>query len=170
MISRKSAFTLIELLVVISIIVVLIGLTSAGVFAAIKRAKVQKAQTEVMSLLSAVKMFRSETGIYPPDINKSSIGEGLTKADVYGSGDPTTDVFGPYYEFKNSNSMVDPSDATDRVPMDPWEQAYVFLLPLGTAVAPFHPDAQTAANNGFVVVYSMGPDTANTADDIGTWQ
>ena len=168
----KKAFTLIELLVVISIIIILIGLTSAGVRSAMKKAKQQKAKTECLALLAAVNRFYSETGIYPEEggsgsIKEDILGKKLTKQDVYGSAD-TTLVFGPYYEFKNTNST---GTTPNRVPADPWGNPYIIVLPDGNVVNA-QTEATTAHDNSFVIIYSQGPDDAATAtdDDIGTWQ
>ena len=177
-----NGFTLVELLVVVSIIIVLIGLTSAGVFAAIKKAKVQRAQTEVMNLLSAVKMYRSDIGFYPNGIAEKYIGQALNKYYVYGTaGTSASDaaVFGPYYEFKDSNSKTG-TTATGRIPLDPWGNEYCFFQPnqisctLSDGISYTLPagNAQSVSTNGFAIVLSRGPDkdASKTDDDIGTWQ
>jgi len=168
---KENAFTLIELLVVISIIIILIGLTSAGIRAAMKKAKQQKAKTECLALLSAVNRFYSETGIYPQDssgngkISEDVLGKKLSKHDIYNSSS-TTLVFGPYYEFKKTNST---GTIGVRDPADPWGRAYKILLPSEDASAmPTEP--KTANKNGFVIIYSQGPDNSTSDDDIGTWQ
>ncbi len=170
----EKAFTLIELLVVISIIIILIGLTSTGVRSAMKKAKQQKAKTECLALLAAVNRFYSETGIYPEDttgsgsIKEDILGTKLTKDDVYGSSTGiNTTVFGPYYEFKNTNST---GTVGTRDPADPWGNHYIIALPDDTLAAPVQAEATTAHSNGFVIIYSQGPDAATSDDDIGTWQ
>ena len=170
---KKQAFTLIELLVVISIILILVGLTSAGVRVAIKKAKNQKARTECMALLAAVNKYYSETGIYPKNsgstasINEAVLGKKLSKNDVYGTSGETDLVFGPYYDFKESNSS---GTIGSRNPVDPWGNNYEIVIPEGT-ITSTNTKAVAMANNGFSVIYSTGPDgSSNTDDDIGSWQ
>jgi len=166
---NKKAFTLIELLVVISIIIVLLGLTGAGVFSAINKAKVQKAKTEMLNLLAAVKMYRSDTGLQPGGITEKFLG-GNSKDDVYGTtGNPDVIVFGPYYEFKDSNSKKVGSYYT---PEDPWGEEYQYIQPFGSTSG-LPSDAARIVSNGGAVIYSKGPDGTGSGsgdDDIGTWQ
>ena len=163
---KTKAFTLIELLVVISIIIVLLGLTGAGVFSAINKAKVQKAKTEMLNLLAAVKMYRSDTGLQPGGITEKFLG-GNSKDDVYGTtGNPDVIVFGPYYEFKDSNSKKVGSYYT---PEDPWGEEYKYVKPFDEDKAPA--DGKNIVKNGGTVIYSHGPDgISGNDDDIGTWQ
>ena len=163
---KNKAFTLIELLVVMSIIIVLLGLTGAGVFSAINKAKIQKAKTEMMNLLSAVKMYRSDTGIQPGGISEKYF-KGNTKKDVYGTEiENAPIVFGPYYEFKESNSKKSGDYFT---PVDPWGDEYIYVPPLGDASG-LPSDAERIIKNGSAVIYSLGPDGEAGNDDIGTWQ
>lgn len=166
---RTKAFTLIELLVVISIIIVLLGLTGAGVFSAINKAKVQKAKTEMLNLLAAVKMYRSDTGVQPGGITEKFLG-GNTKDSVYGtSTEDTAIVFGPYYEFKESNSKMSGSYYT---PVDPWGEEYKYIAPFGSTTG-LPAEGARIVKNGGTVLYSKGPDgtgSGNGSDDIGTWQ
>lgn len=164
---KIRAFTLIELLVVISIIIVLLGLTGAGVFSAINKAKVQKAKTEMLNLLAAVKMYRSDTGLQPGGITEKFLG-GNSKDDVYGTtGNPDAVVFGPYYEFKASNAKMSGSYYK---PVDPWGNDYVYIMPFASS---YPSDAERIVKNGGAVIYSQGPDgtgSGSGSDDIGTWQ
>lgn len=171
LILKCHGFTLIELLVVIAIILILMGLLSgAGLFAT-QKAKIQKAKTECLNLLTAVKMFRGETGIYPDTIDSSNLGVKLSRDDVYGTTSSATKVFGPYYEFKETNSVA---SGSIREAVDPWGIPYVYYYP-GQAVPPTSSDVSAeglqAFTNGFVIVFSLGPDgTLATPDDIGSWQ
>jgi prepilin-type N-terminal cleavage/methylation domain-containing protein len=169
---KKSGFTLIELLIVVSIIIILIGLTSSGVMVALRKTKENRARTEVMNLLTAVKLYQSEVGVLPKDITEKYLGKGLTKNDVYGGTTPGGVVFGPYYEFKDSNSEP---VGTDRALMDPWNTKYEYVLANVTPPTDLPSEGKTAVGNGFSVVYSKGP-TGNPDKDvdindtIGTWQ
>ena len=163
---------MIELLVVVSIIIILIGLTSSGVLVAMKKAKQSRAKTEIMNILTAVKLYQSEVGIPPGEINERCLGTPLSKLLAYGTAGDTVIRFGPFYEFKDSSSNGTPGSRTLR---DPWDQDYLYVRGNNTA----DPDyggcqalGQTAVYpNGFPIVYSIGPNgTADTTDDIGTWQ
>ncbi|EKD27437.1 MAG: hypothetical protein ACD_79C00721G0002 [uncultured bacterium] len=176
--NEKFAFTLIELLVVVSIIVILITLTSVGVASAIRKAKIQKARTEAINLLAAVNRYRSDIGKYPDDITKDSLGKALSKDDVYGTGE-TDKVFGPYLEFKESNTKV---VAGVSVLIDPWGEPYIYCAANNTGgLDALYNDgtlsAYQAVSNGFTIIYSKGPgsdaesdDIEKRKDDIGTWQ
>jgi prepilin-type N-terminal cleavage/methylation domain-containing protein len=61
----RQGFTLIELLVVISIIAILAGLLLPAVGAAQKKAKVQKARTDISNLASAVTAYQAAYGRFP---------------------------------------------------------------------------------------------------------
>lgn len=161
----KKAFTLIEILVVVSVIIVLMGLTSLGVMGAMKKSKIQKARAEIMNLLTAVKVYQSETGLAPSMIREDYIGSPLSRADVYGSGS-TDEIFGPYFEFKENNSS---GSLGSRTVVDPWGSDYEYRKAGSTAG--LSGSALRAVQNGFHIVYSKGPDTvADNADDIGSWQ
>ena len=181
---NKKAFTLIELLVVVSIIIILIGLTSSGVLVAMKKAKQNRAKTEIMNILTAVKLYNSEVGIPPGKITEKCLGKPLTKNMAYGTTpDDGVPRFGPFYEFKDSGSQLTPPSspftAADlRVLMDPWDNYYRYVQgnDTGNGDCPPKNDPDVGAgweavNNGFSIVYSVGPDgIAKTKDDVGTWQ
>ncbi|MGB5179716.1 MAG: type II secretion system protein GspG, partial [Gammaproteobacteria bacterium] len=43
----------------------------------------------------------------------------------------------------------------DRLPLDPWQQPYLFLSP---------------GENGSIDIFSLGPDQVPSDDDIGNWE
>ena len=163
---KKTAFTLVELLVVVSIIIILIGLTSSGVLVAIKKAKQSRAKTEIMNILTAVKLYHSEVGFLPGQISEKYLGKQLSKEDTYGITGDTILRFGPYYEFKDSNCT---GTTPNRNLVDPWDKNYIYVKAGDEDKATA--SCKTTVGNGFSVVYSLGQDGVdNTPDDIGTWQ
>ena len=66
--SKAAAFTLLELLVVISIIAVLAGILLPVTGAVMENAKKTEAKSTVMQVLTAIKSFQTDYGVYPnPD-------------------------------------------------------------------------------------------------------
>jgi len=63
--NRSRAFTLVELLVVISIIAILAGLIFPAISAAMRQAKVRKAQLEVNDIANAIRRYESTYSKYP---------------------------------------------------------------------------------------------------------
>ncbi|MBN2143173.1 MAG: type II secretion system protein GspG [Candidatus Aureabacteria bacterium] len=173
---KKQAFTLIELLVVIGILIVLMALISGGGVLAMKKSKIQKAQTEIMNVLSAVNMYRSDIGIMPKDATLDRLGKSLSKSMIFGVTDYST-IFGPYFEFKENNSRDTGSNSNKEL-IDPWGNPYHYFYPaqLNKTPAPAGlPATGTSSyktlDNGFPIVFSNGPDgNMYTDDDIGTWK
>ena len=65
-----SGFTLVELLVVIGIIAILASLLLPAMNAAMKRADIARAKNDMASIVSAIKAYYGEYGIWPtPDTN-----------------------------------------------------------------------------------------------------
>ncbi|NDF17070.1 MAG: prepilin-type N-terminal cleavage/methylation domain-containing protein [Verrucomicrobia bacterium] len=64
---RPSAggFSLVELLVVVSIIGLLVGLATLGVGKGLEAADKTKAKAETTAIVSAVKAYYQEYGVYP---------------------------------------------------------------------------------------------------------
>ena len=68
---RRQAFTLVELLVVIAILGMLAGLTSAAVYRAVVRSKIQVVSLELTQLDQAAGQLAQQHGLYPPDFTGS---------------------------------------------------------------------------------------------------
>jgi prepilin-type N-terminal cleavage/methylation domain-containing protein len=64
-IKNAAAFTLVELLVVISIIGILAGMVAVALPAAIKRAKVVKAKTEIAEIVNAINAYDQDYSRFP---------------------------------------------------------------------------------------------------------
>lgn len=113
---KKQAFTLIELLVVIAIIAILGGMVVSGAQQARKRGAVTKVKSQLAVLETAISMYETDIGIYPPNGNKD-----LVTALTTDPGDP--DWSGPYMQIKkdelNENGEY----------VDAWGNAFVYINP-----------------------------------------
>ncbi|MDQ0291069.1 type II secretion system protein GspG [Oligosphaera ethanolica] len=86
---RRHAFTLIELLVVIGIIMVLAGITMAGLGFAGRRADETKTQAIMEEFAMALETFRQDYGYYPIQTSTDDEGKDI-KVDFHGD---TWDLF-----------------------------------------------------------------------------
>jgi type II secretory pathway pseudopilin PulG len=77
--SRSRAFTLVELLVVISVMVTLMGVLTSVIAIAQRSAKQTKTRSTMMKVDQAVRMFRTEMGIYPFQTDLSTADTDPTK-------------------------------------------------------------------------------------------
>ena len=145
----RSAFTLVELLVVIAILGILISLVTAGAQAARRRGAVTKAKTTVSALETAIAMYESDMGEYPPSGNAEMV-SALQE-------DPgNVDWAGPYIEFKQE-------ELKGGELVDPWGRPYEYTAVNGGA--PKHREHSFD-------LYSLGPngtDEDGTGDDIFNW-
>ncbi len=174
---RGEGFTLIELLTVIAIIVVLVGLLFPAIQAALRKADIARAQTEVNSIVAAVKAYFTEYGKWPvpaswqgqPDqLNLISTDNNLLMDvlrsytnsysgswNVGGALNPRLIVF---LEAKTSTKSGDPGiDERGRY-NDPWGRPYVIGMDLN-----YDNNTDLGAPYGIqygvgVAVYSKGPD------------
>jgi prepilin-type N-terminal cleavage/methylation domain-containing protein len=170
----KRAFTLIELMVVISIMIALIGMTFYGATVLMKKVRISNARSDLNAIHNAVKKFYSDTTRYPLDITEDILGKKISQYDVYKniSTHPeklnTDPEYGPYLQFKSHNLKGDKL-------IDPWGNPYIYNMPEDTSNLEANSLAWHAANNGWPVIYSMGPDgkkniESSIKDDIGSWQ
>ncbi len=107
--NRKSqiAFTLIELLVVISIMVVLAALLMPVVGSIMKKSYLQRAQSEMNQLESAIQSYHAKFGYYPPG---SGFGTPTTNQLYYElSGTTTTNISNTTYYTTSDNSSTLPA-------------------------------------------------------------
>jgi len=77
--ATRAAFTLVELLVVIAIIGILVGLTAAGIFPVLVRAKEATILAEMNQLEGAIEKFKTEYGFYPPSFSRIASGTDMAK-------------------------------------------------------------------------------------------
>lgn len=106
--SREAGFTLIELLVVMVILVLLASLVAPRVIGYLGSSRTKTAKVQIASLSTSLELFKLDTGRYP------DAREGLNALVQRPSGINAWN--GPYLK-------------TDRVPLDPWGQPYIYRFP-----------------------------------------
>ncbi len=138
-----QGFTIVELLVVMAVILILAGLLVSGGTAARQRARVFSTQSMIASLETALAMYHTDFGAYPPSGNSALVSNLATNV----ASDPAWK--GPYMSFKERDLSGTIPGATV---IDPWGNAYLYTVS-GTP--------QTYR------IWSCGPDGAddNGADD-----
>jgi general secretion pathway protein G len=107
---RNTGFTLIELMVVVLIIGVLAALIVPNVVGRADDAKAAAAKQDVASLMQALKLYRLDNSRFP------SGDQGLAAL----SAKPTVEPIPPNWK---------PGGYVERLPKDPWGNAYVFANP-----------------------------------------
>ena len=65
--TARTGFTLVEILVVISIIALLAGLVVATAVGVVNKSKIQRTQTELKQIETAIETYKARKGFYPPD-------------------------------------------------------------------------------------------------------
>jgi type II secretion system protein G len=70
---RRRGFTLIELLVVIAIIIILAALILSTVGYVQKKGARSRAEAEIAAMSAALESYKADNGIYPTDVNTSSL-------------------------------------------------------------------------------------------------
>lgn len=111
-IAEEEGFSLIELMVVIVILGLLAGLVAPRVMDRIHDGKVAKAQTDIASMSTALKLYKVDNGAYP------STEQGL-QALVEAPAVP------PVPRRYRENGYLEQT----KVPRDPWGNDYLYLCP-----------------------------------------
>ena len=106
---RRAGFTLIEILVVIVVIAILATLVAPNVFQHVSTAKTSTAKSQIEMLSTALDAYRLDNGQYP------STQQGLAALYARPTIDPPPTWRGPYLR--------------KDVPLDPWNEPYVFTSP-----------------------------------------
>jgi len=151
---KNRAFTLIEMMMVLIIIGILMGLTLAAVFTALKSAKVSNAEADIATLEASISMYEVDMGDYPA-LNPA--GNNSFKAWLEDS--QLLPWNGPYMHFKSEN-LTSGSDPV----LDPWNNAYQYHYDV--SVEPH----SGSHHSGYFDIWSNGPDkTSGTSDDITNW-
>jgi prepilin-type N-terminal cleavage/methylation domain-containing protein len=170
-------FTLIELLTVIAIIVILAALLFPAVQTALRKGEAGQAQTDVASILSAVKAYYTEYGVWPV-INANQgqadqsyrYGDNVSNADLFNvlrsinAGPNTGYALNTrrivFYDGKTTTRANAYGVGPDGVARDPWGNAYIVVMDLN-----YDNNADFGAPYGIqygnnVAVVSRGPDGA----------
>ncbi|SFV29609.1 type II secretion system major pseudopilin GspG [Hyphomicrobium facile] len=106
--SHEAGFTLIELLVVMVILVLLASLVAPRVIGYLGSSRTKTAKVQISSLATSLELFKLDAGRYP------DAREGLSALVQRPTGINAWN--GPYLK-------------TDRVPLDPWGQPYIYRVP-----------------------------------------
>jgi general secretion pathway protein G len=110
--SDRRGFTLIELLVVILILGLLAGIVGPRLFGHTDEAKQTKARVQIENLSSALKMYKIDNGAFPT----TEQGLEALVAQPQSGNIPKKWKKGGYL-------------AKKQVPLDPWDNPYVYLSP-----------------------------------------
>lgn len=129
-------FTLIEVMVVVVILAILASIVVPKIMDQPDRARITKAKTDIRAVEAALNLYRLDNMVYP------STDQGLDALVTAPTDTPVPK------NWKEDGYL-------DRVPQDPWQNAYLYLNP---------------GSHGSIDIYSMGPDQQQaTDDDVGNW-
>ncbi|MDE0839442.1 MAG: type II secretion system major pseudopilin GspG [Kiritimatiellae bacterium] len=115
----RAGFTLMEVLVVVLIITILATLVGVQVAGGPGKARVALANAQLQSFRTALQIFKADNGRYPTQ------GQGLQALVEQPTREPIP------AQFPDEGYLSSP-----RVPMDPWGNPYVYLIP-GSASTPY---------------------------------
>ncbi len=131
---KNSGFTLIEVMVVVVILGILAAVLVPKVMDRPEQARITKAKQDIRSLEAALNLYKLDNYVYP------TTDQGLEAlVEKPASPEPPNWKEGGYL---------------DRLPLDPWRQAYLYLSP---------------GERSSIDIYSLGPDQQPSDDDIGNW-
>lgn len=103
----QAGITLIEMLVVVTIIALFAALVGINIFRRADEAKTVAARTQISTFMSALGLYKLDTGSYPPPV------PGLNALRI--KPDNINNWAGPYL--------------TKDVPLDPWGREYLYKFP-----------------------------------------
>lgn len=175
--SPTPGFTLVELLVVIAIIAILAGILLGVINAALTRADIGKARSQIADIVNAVKAFYGEYNLWP------CLLEHQGQADRTYEGASQTNVIRMLRGIDsriNSKKIVFldvPADALsdDGRYLDPWGNTYVIIMDtdfnnhcLLTSVGSGSPSGVVSGRQ--ICVWSWGPNRGDTNSLIKSWE
>ena len=140
----KTGFTLIELLVVVAMIAVLMGAFTTSVNSAIKRARIQKAQSDVKVISQAILAFEN--------FNKGELEEtgGWKPADKSNLGFLLGDESSKLASGGNVPTLISTALSGKGEILDPWGHPYQFKITAGSV--DFSPEVLTSdIKSGFAL-------------------
>lgn len=133
----EQGFTLLEIMVVVVIIGLLVAAVAPNFIGQIDTAAINRAKTDIRSIETSLKLYRLDNFRYP------TTAEGL-EALVTNPGEASAPNWKPYL---------------DKVPLDPWEQPYLYASP--------------GQRGGDFDVFTYGADRQEGGEginaDIGNW-
>lgn len=132
---KIKGFTLIEVMVVVVILSILAAIVVPKIMDRPEQARITKAKSDIRALEAALNLYRLDNMTYP------TTDQGLEAlvSKPTDSPEPRNWKEGGYL---------------DRLPLDPWGNAYLYLSP-GT--------------HGVIDIYSAGLDMQSVDDDLGNW-
>ena len=163
--SRNHPFTLTELLVAIAIVLILVGITIAGVGYARRRADEAKAVAILEQFAQGLEAFRAENGYYPPAASATDVKFHLIKKQP-SDAEPTRLVLTigvatyNFYSEKSGKNFCEFSHfdtiTTATALEDSWDNPIQYQCP-------------GANNKTGYDLWSKGQNTASADDDITNW-
>lgn len=136
---HAGGFTLIEMMTVITIIVILTGLTVAGMGFINQKRDNAKAKVEIELLSKGLEQYRADYGEYP-GLDQNTPTDGDVTEEVYNAlfydgwdsqanGDGSIDIYLPELDPRNSKQTMVESTTTNIPPVDlkirdPWRRPY----------------------------------------------
>ncbi|MEI8291203.1 MAG: type II secretion system major pseudopilin GspG [Verrucomicrobiota bacterium] len=128
---KRSAFTLVEILLVMTIIAILAALVIPKMVGRSEQARQTAAHADISSIKTALDAFEVDNGFYPKSLQ-----------DLVTAPSNAKNWHGPYL---------------DKLPIDPWGNAYAYYFP-------------GKHNPGSFDLLSIGQDAKEgTDDDVGNW-
>ena len=127
----RRAFTLVEMLLVVTIIGILAALVIPKIVGRSEQARATAAHADIAGIKTALDAFEVDNGFYPRSLQ-----------DLLQAPSNAKNWHGPYL---------------DKLPVDPWGNAYVYYFP-------------GKHNSSSFDLLSIGPDgKEGTDDDVGNW-
>jgi general secretion pathway protein G len=133
--NRSLGFTLIEVMVVVVILSILAAIVVPKIMDRPEQARITKAKSDIRALEAALNLYRLDNMIYP-----------TTDQGLEALVSQPTDAPEPK-NWKEGGYL-------DRLPADPWGNAYMYLNP---------------GSHGSIDIYSGGLEAQSSEDDIGNW-